>query len=210
MNPHLFLKGLILGFSIAAPVGPIGVLCIRKTLQYGRFSGLFSGLGAAFADSLFAIIAAFGLTAVSSFLLAGQFWFHLIGGMFLLYLGLKTFLAKPVTEPKKVSHTNLRNDFISTFFLTLTNPMTIISFVAVFAGLGFASIQGDFVQATTLVLGVFIGSAIWWLLLSEGVTLFRKKVSAKVMTWINRTAGLLIIGFGIFALVKVVSSFLCG
>lgn len=204
MSFDFLLKGIILGFSIAAPVGPIGVLCIRKTLQFGRFSGLCSGLGAAFADSIYAIIAAFGLTAISSFLLAGQFWFRLIGGCFLLYLGWKTFIAKPASESKNVLHTTLLNDFISTFFLTITNPMTILSFLAVFAGLGLSSVHGSYFQAGELVLGVFLGSGMWWLLLSEGVTLFRKKVSQKVMTWINRIAGLIILGFGLSALLSTI------
>ena len=204
MSLDFLLKGMILGFSIAAPVGPIGVLCIRKTLQFGRFSGLFSGLGAAFADSIYAIIAAFGLTVISNFLLAGQFWFRLIGGGFLLYLGWKTFIAKPASESKNVPHTTLLNDFVSTFFLTITNPMTILSFLAVFAGLGLSNIHGDYLQAGGLVLGVFLGSAAWWLLLSEGVTLFRKKVSQKVMTWINRIAGLIILAFGIGALLSTI------
>src|SRR5690348_5648959 len=142
MSLDFFLKGLILGFSIAAPVGPIGVLCIRKTLQFGRFSGLFSGLGAAAADAIYAVIAGFGLTFVSNFLLAGQYWFQLIGGVFLLYLGWKTFVAKPEEQSNHLSHSNLLHDFASTFFLTLTNPMTILSFLAVFAGLGLSRTQG--------------------------------------------------------------------
>jgi len=204
MSLDFLLKGIILGFSIAAPVGPIGVLCIRKTLQFGRFSGLCSGLGAAFADSFYAVIAAFGLTVISNFLLAGQFWFRFIGGCFLLYLGWKTFISKPASDSKNVPHTTLLNDFISTFFLTITNPMTILSFLAIFAGLGLSSVHGDYFQAGGLVLGVFLGSAAWWLLLSEGVTLFRKKVSQKVMTWINRIAGLIILAFGIGALLSTI------
>lgn len=200
MSFDFFFKGLILGFSIAAPVGPIGVLCIRKTLEFGRFSGLFSGLGAACADAIYAVIAAFGLTFIANFLLEGQFWLRLVGGIFLLYLGWKTFSAKPNSQSKNLPHTTLANDFISTFFLTLTNPMTIFSFLAVFAGLGLSSFQGDYLQASVLVIGVFLGSALWWLILSEGVTLFRKKVSKEIMMWINRVAGLIIFGFGIGAL----------
>ncbi len=197
-----FVKGLILGFSIAAPVGPIGILCIRRTLHYGRFSGFVSGLGAAAADTIYAVIAAFGLTFVSNFLTAGQFWFRLLGGVFLLYLGWKTFRAKTSTRAKDVSHTTLVNDFLSTFFLTMTNPMTILSFLAIFAGLGLSSMHGNYFEASLLILGVFLGSAIWWLILSEGVTLFRRKVSEKVMLWINRTAGVLIAGFGVLALLS--------
>ncbi len=204
MEISFLLKGIILGFSIAAPVGPIGILCIRRTLQFGRFSGLFSGLGAAIADVIYAIIAAFGLTFVSNFLMAGQFWLRLIGGGFLLYLGWKTFFAKVSDKTKEISHTTLLNDFVSTFFLTITNPMTILSFLAVFAGLGLSSIQGSYLEAAALVIGVFLGSATWWLLLSEGVTLFRKKVSDKVMRWINRVAGMIIIAFGLAALLTVI------
>ena len=204
MSLEFLLKGVILGFSIAAPVGPIGVLCIRKTLQFGRFSGLFSGLGAAVADSIYAIIAAFGLTVISNFLLAGQFWLRLIGGIFLLYLGFKTLIAKPAVESKNIAHTTLLNDFVSTFFLTITNPMTILAFLAIFAGLGLSSVQRASIEASALVLGVFLGSAFWWLLLCEGVTLFRKKVSQKVMTWINRMVGLIILGFGVGSLASAI------
>ncbi|MBP7075340.1 MAG: LysE family transporter [Rhabdochlamydiaceae bacterium] len=203
MTFEFFLKGLLLGFSIAAPVGPIGVLCIRKTLQFGRWSGFVSGVGAAVADATYAAIAAFGLTFVSNFLLSGQFWLRLIGGGFLLYLGWKTFIAKPGAQSKEMPHTSLFYDFISTFCLTITSPMTIITFLALFAGFGFTAIQEDYTQATHLVLGVFLGSAAWWLILSEGVTLFRKKVSQKVMIWINRIAGLIIAGFGVAALISI-------
>lgn len=202
-DASFFLKGAIIGFSIAAPVGPIGILCIRKTLQYGRWSGLFSGLGAAVADMLYGIVGAFGLTLISNALLAHQFWLRLIGGIFLIYLGGKTFFAKPTEKVSAVSHKTLLSDFISTFFLTLTNPMTILSYLAIFAGLGLTGIQSNYSHATWLVLGVFIGALLWWIILSEGVTFFRKRVSQKVMTWINRIAGSFIVAFGIAALITI-------
>ena len=201
---NFFLQGNILGFAIAAAVGPIGLLCIRKTLQYGRFSGLFSGLGAAVADALYAAVAAFGLTFILDALVAGQLWLRLGGGVFLLYLGWKTFFAKAQDKNQDVSHTTLLNDFVSTFLLTLTNPTTILSFLAIFAGVGLSTVHESSWDATTLVLGVLLGSSVWWLLLSEGVTLFRKKVSGKVMRWINRIAGMMIAAFGIAALVSLV------
>lgn len=196
MDYLFLLKGILLGFCIAAPVGPIGILCIRKTLNYGRLSGFFSGLGAAVADTLYGIISAFGLTLISDFLVTGRFWLHIIGGFFLLFLGAKTFLSKPLETARPVSHKTLFGDFISTFFLTLANPLTILSFVAVFAGLGLAGHQES---APLLVAGVFLGSTLWWLILSEGITLFRKKISQKVMIWVNRIAGLIIMAFGIVA-----------
>lgn len=194
---NFLIKGIILGFCIAAPVGPIGLLCIRKTLQYGRLSGLFSGLGAAFADTLFGIISAFGLTLVSDYLVAGRFWFHLIGGLFLLFLGGKTFLTPPSVTAKKITHKTLAGDFLSTMVLTLANPLTILSFVAAFAGIGLSEQVGS---APILVVGVFIGSSAWWLILSSGVTLFRKKITQEIMACINRVAGILILIFGLIAI----------
>ena len=200
MELNFFIKGIILGFSIAAPVGPIGVLCIRKTLQFGRLSGFFSGLGAAVADTAYGVIAAFGLTLISNLLLAGEFWFKLIGGLFLLYLGLNTFCSKTTQETHLISKKTLFKDFTSTFFLTITNPMTILSYLAVFSGLGLFDITSNTTNSTILVIGVFTGSAFWWFILSEGITLFRKKISQKVMIWINRLAGIIIFTFGLAAL----------
>lgn len=194
-----FSKGLVIGFAIAAPVGPIGILVIRRTLQFGRLSGLFSGLGAALADMLYGMVAAFGLTFISQFLLAGKLWLQLIGGAFLIYLGIKTFFAPAQENSEKATHRSLLSDFGSTFVLTLTNPMTILSFLAIFAGLGITSAQGNYLYASSLVLGVFLGSALWWLILSEGVTFFRKKIRKEVMLIINRLSGLLIFAFGLFA-----------
>jgi threonine/homoserine/homoserine lactone efflux protein len=196
MDASFFYKGIILGFCIAAPVGPIGILCIRKTLQFGRLSGFCSGLGAACADTFYGLISAFGLTLVSDFLLAGRFWFHLLGGAFLILLGGKTFLSKPSEENKPVSHKTLLGDFISTFFLTLANPLTILAFVAAIASLGLSDDRGS---APLLVIGVFLGATLWWLILSEGVTLFRKKMSQKVMIWVNRVAGLILVALGLAA-----------
>ena len=160
MDIRFLLRGLIIGFSIAAPVGPIGVLCIRRTLAAGRASGLVSGLGAATADAIYGCIAGFGLTFISSILISQQVWLRLIGGVFLCYLGLKTFLARPAQQAALAGGNGLVGAYASTFFLTLTNPMTILSFAAIFAGLGVTSASGNYVSAGVLVLGVFIGSAL--------------------------------------------------
>lgn len=199
---EVLFKGIILGICIAAPVGPIGILCIRRTLQFGRFSGLFSGLGAAVADAIYAIIAAFGLTFISDFMIEQQFWLRLIGGTFLIYLGWTTFFSHINDQSKTVSHTTLSNDFLSTFFLTISNPMTIFSFIAIFAGFGLSSIQASYFEASVLVFGVFLGSSAWWILLSEGITSFRNKVSPEMMVSINRFAGLIIAIFGIIVLLS--------
>lgn len=203
MDIPFLVRGLIIGFSIAAPVGPIGVLCIRRTLADGRAAGLVSGLGAASADAVYGYVAAFGLTFISDFLVGQKFWLGLIGGLFLCYLGIKTLLAKPAEQAASASGRGLSGAYASTFFLTLTNPMTILSFVAIFAGLGLANTSSDYTSAGILVLGVFIGSALWWLLLSGGVGLFREKFNTNAMQWVNRISGLVITAFGIFALVNV-------
>lgn len=200
---NLLLKGIILGFSIAAPVGPIGILCIRKTLQFGRLSGFFSGLGAALADMLYASIAAFGLSIISNLLLTYVFWLKLIGGIFLAYLGFKTFFSKSNIEKEmNVNHKTYLKDFITTFFLTLSNPMTIVAFMAIFAGFGITELENNSFHPYILVTGVFLGSSIWWFVLSEFVTLFRKKIEEKMMRWINRIAGILIFSFGLFILIS--------
>lgn len=199
------LKGAIIGFCVAAPVGPIGVLCIRRTLQFGRWSGLFTGLGAALAGAFYGGIGAFGLTFVSESLIAHQLWLKLIGGLFLIYLGVKTFLTKSAKKHSTVSHKTLLNDFISTFFLTLTNPMTIISYLAIFTGFGVSNMPRQYSHSSWLVLGIFLGATFWWMILSEGITFFREKVSQKAMLWINRIAGCIIAIFGIAALISIVA-----
>ena len=196
-----FLRGLVIGFSIAAPVGPIGVLCIRRTLADGRIAGLASGLGAAAADAVYGCVAGFGLTWISNFFVSQRFWLQLVGGLFLLWLGVRTLLAAPAHEAAGARRgEGVLGAFSSTFVLTLTNPMTILSFAAVFAGLGLASTGGDYAAAAVLVLGVFIGSALWWLLLSGGVSLLRNRFDARGLVWVNRVSGAVIVGFGALAL----------
>jgi threonine/homoserine/homoserine lactone efflux protein len=202
MDISYLLRGLVIGFAIAAPVGPIGVLCIRRTLAEGRAAGLVSGLGAATADAVYGFIAAFGLTYVSSILIGQQQWIRLIGGLFLCYLGIRTLMAKPAAEPSSAAGIGLPGAYISTFFLTLTNPMTILSFAAVFAGLGIGSATGDYFSAALLVLGVFLGSGLWWLLLSGGVSLFRTKLQPRALRWVNTISGIIILGFGVTALLS--------
>ena len=200
MTTDFLIKGLLIGFSIAAPVGPIGVLTIKRTLTEGRISGFVTGMGAAFADTIYGIIAGFGLTAISSFLLTQEFWIKLIGGLFLLYLGIKSFLTKPVSKAANVDSQGLLNNFISTFFLTITNPTTILSFLSIFAGLGFGTTKTDYSSSMTLVLGIFIGSALWWLILSSLVGFYQSKITPDRLIWINKLSGLIIISFGLFAL----------
>ena len=200
MGVGLFFKGVIIGFAIAAPVGPIGVLCIRRTLAEGRISGLVSGLGAATADALYGAVAALGLTFVAEVLVGGQGWLRLVGGAFLLFLGVRTFLARPADRAAPAARGGLPGAYASTLFLTLTNPTTILSFAAIFAGLGVAvGANGDVLSAMSLVLGVFLGSAAWWFVLSGVTSLFRTRLSVRGLRWVNRISGAVIAAFGVLA-----------
>lgn len=202
MDVSFLVKGLIIGFSIAAPVGPIGVLCIRRTLAEGRASGLITGFGAATADAIYGCVAGFGLTFVSSFLIRQKMWLGVFGGLFLCYLGIRTFLARPAEQAASCGRTGPMAAYASTFFLTLTNPMTILSFAAIFAGLGIGTTTGEYRSAGVLVLGVFAGSAVWWLFLSMGVSMIRSAFNPLGLRWVNRVSGVIITGFGLFALLS--------
>jgi threonine/homoserine/homoserine lactone efflux protein len=221
MSPGVLLKGLAIGFAIAAPVGPIGVLCIRRTLADGRLAGLVSGLGAATADALYGCVAAFGLTAVSSFLISQQTWLRLLGGLFLCYLGVRTLLAAPAEKPAIATGRRVRRRtpaegrpigspgrgllaaYTSTFALTVANPATILSFAAIFAGLGAGITSRSYASAALLVSGVFLGSALWWLLLSGGVSLFRSRLQTRGLRWVNRISGAVITAFGVLSLLSI-------
>lgn len=201
MPLSFLVKGILLGFSIAAPVGPIGVLCIRRTLSQGRLSGLVSGVGAATADAFYGSVAGFGLTYLTDLLVSQRSWIGLFGGVFLLYLGVRTFLSQPASEAAAAKTTSsLAGDYFSTLFLTLTNPMTILSFAAIFAGFGLAAQGGDYLSAGVLVLGVFLGSLAWWLLLSGIVGMFRGRFTTRWMVWVNRLSGTVLVLFGLSVL----------
>lgn len=201
MNPALFLKGLLIGLAIAAPVGPIGVLCIRRTLTDGRRAGIATGMGAATADAAYGCVAAFGLTSVSGFLLRHQSWISVCGGAFLCYLGVRTFLSRPATGSAPAHGGSLIAAFSSTLLLTLANPATILSFAVVFAALGLAS-SVSYLSAGGMVLGVFIGSALWWLALSTIVSLGRSRIGPSWMPAINRVSGAVLFAFGIYAILR--------
>lgn len=200
MSPlfSFFLNGIIIGFSIAAPVGPIGVLCIRRTLAHGVYIGILSGLGAATADAFYGTVAGFGLTSISSLLISYNLLLRIIGGTFLAYLGIKTFLSEPAHNPAAANGQGALSAFVSTFFLTITNPMTILSFAAILAGTGIVSTDGDYHSAMALVGGVFCGAAAWFTLLCSTVGLFRSQVDLPMLRIINKVSGLMIVAFAAY------------
>jgi len=199
MAPNFLLKGIAIGLSIAAPVGPIGLLCIRRSLEQGRIAGLATGLGAATADAAYGCIAGFGLTAISGFLLAHAAWLRLGGGVALCALGVRTYLSRPTQREAQARAGSLLSDYLSTLLLTLANPMTILSFVALFAGFGLVA-SPSYAAAATLVAGVFAGSGLWWLFLSASVASMRHRLGGGWMRAVNRLSGAAIVAFGLYAL----------
>ena len=203
MEPGLFLRGLLLGFAIAASVGPITLLVIRRTLGEGRVVGLASGLGVATADATYGAIAAFGLTAVTDLLVDGRRALGLIGGAFLLWIAwsmVRTVPRTAVAEPDRPRR-GLPGAYLSTLALTLTNPLTILAFAALFVGLGVTG--GDAAGATFLTAGVFAGSGLWWVILTTGVAALRSRVTPRWLRRVNIVSGLVI---GAFAVVSIGSA----
>lgn len=199
------IRGIIVGFLIAAPVGPIGILCIRRTLALGRATGFVSGLGAATADATYGFVAAFGLTSVSTFLVNHQAWLRVVGGAFLSYLAYTIFTAPPVGHTAgPVEGGGLMGAYASTLLLTITNPATILSFAAIFAGLGLGTMRSDSGSSGWLVLGVFLGSGLWWAILSGVTGTLRSRLDVGSLRWVNRASALLIGGFGVAAILSVV------
>jgi threonine/homoserine/homoserine lactone efflux protein len=197
----LLLKSFILGFSVSAPVGPIGLLCIQRILSKGKLAGFMTGLGASTANLLYASIAAFGFSVVSSFLIEQQLLLKIVGSVFLFYLGVKTFLKQPGNTVANLEGESLTSMFLSTFLLMITNPVTILNFVAMFAGLGFDQDSKSNLSAASLITGVFFGAVVWWGILSTIVSLFRQKITPH-LGLVNKIAGLLIIILGIISFIE--------
>ena len=199
MSGSVLLAGIVLGLSIAAPVGPMGLLCINQTLQRGLFSGLAIGAGIATGDAVYGAIAAFGFTAVTSLLIAYALPLRLLGGAFLIWLGITAFRSAgaPRTARDAASSGGLIGAYAAAVGLTLTNPSTILSFIAAFTALGLATRTGG---AWVTVAGVFAGSALWWLVLCSAVAIGRRALTPGIMRWIDLLSALFLIAFGAAAL----------
>jgi threonine/homoserine/homoserine lactone efflux protein len=202
MSLHLFLQGVLLGLVVAVPVGPLGLFCISRALMLGPTHGLFSGLGVATADAFAAAVAAFGLSLVSNFLAAHQMPLRLIGGAFLCYLGSTIYAAEAATEAPIKNVSGLSGCYFTTFLLTVANPVTILSFAAIYAAWHVPSLDGRYIAAGTLTAGVFTGSALWWIALFIGMTAFRRFFSLRFLFWVHRASGALIALFGIIVLLS--------
>ncbi len=204
MEIGVFFKAFLIGISVTAPLGPIGIICMQKTLSRGIVGGLITGLGAALADTFFAIVAGFGVGFVANFVEKQQFILRFAGGVILIILGAKIYYTNTIKQfrRQKIHKGGAVGDFLSVFFLTLSNPLTIIFFGAVFAGLGLVSSQGSWTSTIMLVLGVFTGALTWWVLIILLVSFFRHKIRLRSLWWINKIAGSIIAIVGIASLIS--------
>jgi threonine/homoserine/homoserine lactone efflux protein len=203
---ELFLKGLAFGFLLSAIVGPMWILCLRRTVSYGPLIGLASGMGVAVADGLYGAIAAFGLTAISGFFVQHGFWIGLGGGTFLAYLGVAALLSHPSFEAPVAAaawKASVSGAFLSTLGLTLANPPTILAFMAIFAGLGLAS-SGNYLAATLMVVGVVAGSAAWWTILVVAAGTLRRRIGPAVARALNMVSGFTIVGFALWQFARLI------
>jgi threonine/homoserine/homoserine lactone efflux protein len=202
MSIYLLIEGILIGLVVAVPVGPLGLLCINRALMLGPLCGLCSGLGVATADAIAAGIAALGITLISDFLTDHQVLLRFIGGVFLCYLGYKIYRTEPVSRAPINTVNGLLSAFSTTFFLTLSNPVTILSFVAIYAGWHVPSLQGHYAAAATLTAGVFSGSSLWWVGLFLGLTAFHEKFDLRFLFWVHRVSGAVIASSGVFVLLS--------
>jgi len=194
----LFVKGMIVGFCLAAPVGPIAAICVQRTIAKRWISGVVSGLGAAAADAVYGAVAAFGATIISEFLITEHEWLQRVGGVILLVLGLRLLLVRPIEREASTSNgRGLTGDFLSTFVLTLTNPMTFIAFAAIFATMGIGAVRGQPMLTIELVGGVFAGSGAWWIILCAGAWALRRHFDFKRLALVNRATGVFVIAVGL-------------
>ena len=197
---NLFVKGLIVGFCLAAPVGPIAVLCVHRTISHGKLAGFLSGLGAAVADAFYGALAAFGVTVISAFLMDHRMLFQRLGGAILIVLGIRLFLTRPPKTETGEKEISLFRDFFSTLVLTLTNPMTFVAFVAIFATLGVGAVRGHSILTAELVTGVLLGSAVWFTFLVALANLFRERFNYQTLVGINKGTGVFVVAVGLFYL----------
>ena len=201
MDFVLFLKAIAIGFAIAAPVGPVAMLCIQRSLKAGWWPGFFTGMGAAAADTFYAAIAVCGLAAAMTALLDKSTWIQPVCGIILIVIGSYIFCEKPAQKSSekqvmKVHH--LAGSWFSAFIITLFNPATVLAFMAIFGGIKMADATVDPMSGFTTIIGVFVGAAVWWTGLTTVAAVFRRQIQPGTLQAINRLMGFVISGFGVF------------
>ena len=205
MEMGLFFKGIVVGIIIATPVGPVGTLCVQRTLTEGKISGFLTGLGATTADVIFGLIAAFGLTVVSNFLIDQQEWIRLLGGIIISLIGIRIFFVNTQKRTTPTRSPSLFSAFGSAFLIAITNPITIITFAVMFAGFGLVGSNAKYGSASLTVFGVFVGSGLIWLTLWGMSLMFRERFDFGRMKWVNKIAGIVILIFGVSTLLSLIS-----
>ena len=204
MIVEYFLKGIILGLIVSAPLGPLGILCIQRTINRGFLSGLVTGIAAAMADLLYALIAGFGISVIATFFDENQIAIRIIGGIIVIFLGIRIYISNPAKQfrRQKTQKRNYISDYISGFIITTTNPMVIVIFGAAFASLGIGEAEYNKSIAITIT-GIFTGAISWWISLTVVVNIFREKVNLRKLWWINKITGVLAILFGLGIILSV-------
>ena len=204
MDIEYIIKGITLGLVVTAPLGPLGVMCIQRTINRGVIAGLITGIASALGDIMYAIIAGFGVSVIAHFLNEYQLIIRVIGGIIVGFLGVRIYFSNPVKQfrRQKVQKRNYVSDFISGFLLTITNPIVLVVFGAAFASFGLD--KGDSVRSVILtIIGVFIGAIGWWISLTTLVNIFRDKINLRKLWWINKITGVFVFLFGIIIIVSV-------
>jgi threonine/homoserine/homoserine lactone efflux protein len=202
---ELIIKGVVLGYVASIPLGPIGVICIQRTLSKGKLSGFISGLGAATADTFLAIIAGLGLSFIIDFITEFNIIFKLIGGLVVIYIGVRIFFKSPIRQfrERKLRKSSLHTDYLSVLGLTLSNPLVVFLFIAIFTSLNFIRELSGFLSIVGAFGGVFVGASLWWLTLTSFVNIYRDKIRLKNLWWLNKITGVAIALFGLAALISI-------
>ena len=197
----LLVKGIIVGLLASIPLGPVGVICIQRTINKGKLSGFISGLGAATADTIFATIAGFSITFVINFIEEKQFFFQVIGGVIVMILGVSIFYTNPIRQLKRhrKNKSSMLEDYLSVLFITITNPLAVFLFIGLFASLRIVSTVGNGLYVGILLSGVFLGAATWWFVLSTIINRFRARFRLKQLWYINKISGGAIFILGLIA-----------
>ncbi|MDP4183943.1 MAG: LysE family transporter [Bacteroidota bacterium] len=207
MDLGLAFKGIIIGFAVSLPLGPIGVLCIQRTVNKNWRAGFYSGLGAASSDALYAVIAGFSLTYIINFIKVHEILFQWLAAIVVFFLGVHIFATNPVSEIRKFRRkgSTYLQDYLSTLIVTFSNPLSIFVFLAVFAGSGIVLHLSHPFDALLVLVGIFSGACSWWLILTSLVNRFRHKLNLRVLWWFNKLAGASIIVFVMVSMILMLS-----
>ena len=201
MDVSLFVQGIIIGLTLAVPVGPLALICIQRTVSEGRLHGIFSGIGVATADSFYAAVTFLGLTVISGLIIAQQFLFRFLAGVILILIGIRVFLSIPSAISAKTEHETYLKDYLSMVALAIANPLTLVFFLVILPGYGVVIHGTSFLSAAEFVAGVFFGSTVWWVVLCGSIGSVRSRISGENLGLINRVSGLLISCFGVGVLI---------